>query len=235
MRKDMKRVIITRPRHGSKFKNEDVKDQRRRARDNSEYDNLPQKSSMKPKGKHSWFRKELSDFLNPLVGFLRKNCGRPWDKIYSEISENLDRRGVINAHIFQHLDQMVVTKPMWIDNRPHETGSWDGPQPLYKSRGNWGSFYVDRHGILREPKEPRPKNQYKTNPNIIKEDDRTYICNPEGCWFELAPLSDNHFGRLHRPPQWVQELFPHEGLRYDWGILRSLSKKEKTDLLSRNK
>ena len=223
MRKDMKRVIITRPRHGSKFKNEDVKEQRRYARDGDESD-LPQRSSMKPKGKHIWFRKELSDFLNPLIRFLRKSCGRPWDKVYSEISENLDRRGIINAHIFEHLDQMVITKPIWIDNIPHQTG-WDGPQPIYRSKGNWGRFYVDRHGILKEPKKRRPKNQYKTNPNIIKKDGHTYICNPQGCWFELT---DTDY-RPHRPPEWVKELFPD--LRYDWGILRLLPKKEKTQLL----
>ncbi len=124
---------------------------------------------------------------------------------------------------------MVTIKPIWIDNIPHETGYWDGPQPIYRSEGNWGRFYVDRHGILREPKKRRPKNQYKTNPNIIKKDGHTYICNPQGCWFELI---DTDY-RPHRPPEWVKELFPRRDLRYDWGILRAISKKEKAALLTR--
>jgi hypothetical protein len=231
MRKDMKRVVITRPRHGSKYKNKDVREQRRRARDDEEYETLPQKSSMKPKGKFSWHKKELSDFLNPLIRFLRKSCGRPWNKVYAEISENLDRRGIVNDHIFQHLDEMVVTKPLWKDGAPHRT-SYLGPQQLYKSNGNWGNFYVDRHGLLKEPKKRRPDYKRETNPNLIRKDSRIYIRNPERIWFELLPLSDGHLGRNHHAPQWVKELLPHENTRYDWGILRAISKKEKTDLFS---
>jgi len=227
MRKDMKRVVITRPRHGSKLKNLEVTDHRRRARDGDGSD-LPQKSSMKPKGKNSWHKKELSDFLNPLIGFLRKNCGRSWNKVYSEISENLDRRGVINAHVFQHLETMVTTKPIWKNEIPHRP-SYNGLQELYKD--DWGTFYVDIHGMLRQPKHNRPKYKHETNPNKIKRDNHTYICSPEGVWFELIALSENHLGRLHPPPQWVKELFPHDNMRYDWGLLRAISKKEKKTIV----
>lgn len=47
--------------------------------------------------------KRLSDVLNPLKGYLKKNVGRPWDDVYSEIAANLDRRSVSGIHIFSHL------------------------------------------------------------------------------------------------------------------------------------
>src|SRR5262245_58509288 len=47
--------------------------------------------------------KSFSDVLNPIRGALRKNVGRPWDKVYSEFCQYLDRRSVSGLHIFDHL------------------------------------------------------------------------------------------------------------------------------------
>jgi hypothetical protein len=47
--------------------------------------------------------KHFSDFLSPLYGAIRTNVGRPWDDVYSEFCQFLDRRGVSGYHIFTHL------------------------------------------------------------------------------------------------------------------------------------
>lgn len=52
---------------------------------------------------YGWNCKEFSDVLAPLRGALRKNVGRPWDKVYSEFCEVLDRRSLSGIHIFSHL------------------------------------------------------------------------------------------------------------------------------------
>jgi hypothetical protein len=49
----------------------------------------------------------FGEHLNPLYGIVRKNVGRKWDDVYSEMSEVFDMRSVINAHILQHLWQYV--------------------------------------------------------------------------------------------------------------------------------
>jgi hypothetical protein len=53
------------------------------------------------------YSKWFSDVLNPVEGFLRKNVGRPWDKVYSELRSGLDVRKVTGLHIFQHLEGMI--------------------------------------------------------------------------------------------------------------------------------
>jgi len=230
MRDDMKRVIITRPRHGSSFKNEDVKEQRRRVRDDPDYD-PPQRRSMKPKGKFSWHKKELSDFLNPLIRFLQKNCGRPWNKVYSEICQNLDRRGIINDHIFQHLEDWVETKPIWKANKPHTTG-YGGCRPLWR---DGYTFYVDRSGLLQEPKEKRQQKRKEENPNIIKTDDKNkfFAKRPDNTWFEVTISEPDSYDIYCRSaPEWLLQLQPYYLLRKSIA-LRTLSKKEKLKLLEK--
>jgi len=230
MRKDMDKVLVTTPRIGSKFKNEDIKQQRRYSRDNDDY-NLPNKSSMKPKGKHSWHKKELNEYLKPLVRYLRKNCGRPWDKVYSEICENMDRRGVVQDHIFQHLFEYVELNPIFREGSPHSTG-YGGLRRLYKS--GW-SFYVDNSGLLKEPKKKRPPwRQKKDNPNLIKTNNKGVFLLKRGSdktWFKVTLKSwsdsDLDSGMFYEGPEWVTEVINCAGKKI---VLSTLSKKEKKAL-----
>lgn len=47
--------------------------------------------------------KGFSDFLSPLRGAIRKSIGRPWDDVFGEFCETLDRRGLSGYHIWTHL------------------------------------------------------------------------------------------------------------------------------------
>ena len=131
MRKDMDKVLVTTPRIGSSRKNGEVISSRRLERE-GRYDDLPSYSSMKPKDKSWWGRKELNEYLNPLIRYLAKNCGRPWNNVYSEICENMDRRGVVQDHIFQHLFDYVKRHPMYKGGVPHQVGFGGKLLPLYK-------------------------------------------------------------------------------------------------------
>jgi hypothetical protein len=53
--------------------------------------------------------KGFSDFLSPLRGAIRKNIGLPWDKVFGEFCEALDRRGLSGYHIWTHLMWEVET------------------------------------------------------------------------------------------------------------------------------
>lgn len=60
-------------------------------------------------GQYGWNAKEFSDVLGPLRKYLRKQVGRPWDKVYSELSQTLDKRSLTGLHIWDHIKSEVNT------------------------------------------------------------------------------------------------------------------------------
>jgi hypothetical protein len=115
MRADMYKVIVERPRRGGgvEFNSE------ARLFRNSE--DTPYKIGIK-KG-HSR-RKSLNENLNPLKRFLESQVGRPWDKVYSELSKGIDRRNTVQEHIYAHIEQFVAIKTQWqeTENKPNSNG-----------------------------------------------------------------------------------------------------------------
>jgi hypothetical protein len=213
------------------MKNREVKEARRSARE-GDYDSLPRNSSMKPKSRRWDDRKQLNEYLTPLVRYLKKNCGRPWDKVYSEICENMDRRGIVQDHIFQHLFDYVERNPIFKDGKPHRTG-YGGLSRLYKS--DW-SFYVDKGGTLRQPKEKRPPWRIeKDNLNIIKtKDSSIFIIKREsdGVWFKASLADWEDSGLVHfvcGNPVWVTDLLGAENICSKKVVLKTLSKREKKE------
>ena len=118
MRPDMAKVVTERPRRGSHNKSlktgvrvrvQDVD----RAEELDDFDGGPTRHPVSSHGQHGWDAKEFSDLLGPLRGYLRKQVGRPWDKVYSELSATLDRRGVSGSHIWDHV-KMEVSQNCWL-------------------------------------------------------------------------------------------------------------------------
>jgi hypothetical protein len=97
MRKDMSKVLVTTPRIGSSNKNFEVKKDRRSFKNKKNHEDLPSYSSMKPRSSSWEDRKSLNEYLNPLIRYLNKNVGRPWDKVYSDICKNMDKRTPVQA------------------------------------------------------------------------------------------------------------------------------------------
>jgi hypothetical protein len=98
-------------------------------------------------------RKWLNDNLAPLKRFLQSAVGRPWNKVYAEICATMDRRSVVQEHIFQHLFGYVLQEVRAVPSangkftvfEAYERASW---QPVEQSRS---PYFVDpRTGILRE-------------------------------------------------------------------------------------
>jgi len=118
--------------------------------------------------------KELNENLTPLLNFLKKNIGRKWDDVYSEIKASCPSEGAVNAHIYQHLFQFVE-KDAVIRNGipytpPHRRFSRYGgfkDEELYRltSYRPFVQFYVDEKGILRPaPTRQGPKSQKPLEP-----------------------------------------------------------------------
>ena len=237
MRKDMNKVLVTTPRIGSWMKNYEVKNQRRSFRDGDH--DLPSHSSMKPKtNRTSCERKSLNEYLNPLSRYLNKNIGRVWDDIYSDICKNMDKRTPVQAHIFQHLFDYVELHPIFKDGKPHQI-NWGGLMPMYNT--GW-SFYVDKKGFLRRPKEMRPPwNNKKDDPNLIstKDENLFYIKRKsDGVWFratlEKPPSYDLSPSLSYlireRNPTWAEDIIGSYRTSGKKIVLKTLSKKEKKKL-----
>jgi len=86
--------------------------------------------------------KEFGENLNPLIRFLRKNCGRFWNDIYGDVCLYLNKTKATHLHVIQHLFQYV-----------REMGKGDAvpfrdPYHIQFSAYSF-DFYVDNEGILR--------------------------------------------------------------------------------------
>ena len=124
MRKDMAKVITEAPRRG--HANPSRKWGRRLTKD--EYSLDDHGASRGPTSRsrqYGWNAKEFSDVLGPLRRYLRKQVGRPWDKVWSEITHTLDSRSLTGLHIFDHIRREVEQKA-WIgdDGRLYHKRLW---------------------------------------------------------------------------------------------------------------
>ena len=102
MRKDMAKVIVERPRRGSRgpFKHG--------RRKNIPLDALPTKTGIR-RSEHGAGRelRELNEHLGPLKRYLRKQVGRRWDDVYRDISENLRVTNAVQQHVRDHVRMEV--------------------------------------------------------------------------------------------------------------------------------
>jgi hypothetical protein len=151
MRADMHKVVVERPRHGSRGKNRKW-GKRIPFLPDAEYEDQPKFVSTSRRRQYGSNCKWFTDVLGPLAGFLRSNVGRPWNKVYSELRQGLDVRNVTGLHIFDHLRQMV------------EINCWIGPdREVYA--WNWRyrveGFYVHPESGLLCFVQPQGARQRK--------------------------------------------------------------------------
>ena len=141
MRADMSKVLVEEPRSGRAFARV-IEGSRRLQRNRIDADGEggPARLGMKRDG-----CKHFGEHLGPLYRYLRQQVDRPWDKVHGELCAALDRRSVVQAHLFQHIGDRVEVDTVW-----HEDAvwvrQWRGLVPLSQSRAE---MYVHpRTGIL---------------------------------------------------------------------------------------
>src|SRR6185503_4035706 len=96
MREDMHKVIVERPRRGGGVQG-----------DGRNWRNSRDRGAHLGMQRGYASRKWLNENLAPLRRWLHKQVHRPWDAVYSELSQGIDRRNPVQAHIYQHIDQFV--------------------------------------------------------------------------------------------------------------------------------
>lgn len=186
VREDIAKVVVERPRRGGG--NPESKAYKRhidwkRLREEGREGDSPGRECIRGL-KWGFNKKEFSDFLTPIVGFLRKNSGRPWDDVWSEISAFLKPSSTTQRHILGHVND-YVEKNVII----HE----DGEITDSKGRGfyrRYAQFYVDPNdGILREwkPKVELPtKEEEKPWRTGALGPDFPYVQLRGEIWFEVS-------------------------------------------------
>lgn len=190
MREDMFKVIVERPRRGG------LTDSSARRHRNDEY----QAGKIGMKQGHI-SRKGLNENLAPLRRWLAKQAGRPWDKVYSELAGNIDRRNTVQEHIFAHIDQFVERETYMVGKQVYFRGRWrNGNEPI--SESNAELYVHPLTGMLLENRKRRTWRQRRDAEWSVKQMARDAVMREltpmrqlrklNGCWFEveLSPLPE---------------------------------------------
>lgn len=141
MRDDMSKVLVESPRSGRGYAatQSGVRRQRRHRLDDDGDAVVTRIGMGQGKTKH------FGEHLGPLYRYLRKQVDRPWSLVYGELCAALDRRSVVQAHLFQHIDDKVAIETTWRDGEVW-VRTWRGLEPLAECRCD---MYVHpRTGIL---------------------------------------------------------------------------------------
>lgn len=192
MRKDMPRLLTERPRkYGDAFNS-----YKKRVQRDMENEAAPAKESMRSpyRGNNT---KDLNENLRPLVRWLEKQVGRPWDKVYSELRQNLDFANAVQKHVWDHAKWMVELQVEVIDGRPHYRGA------RFRLSGELppGTLWVDpATGILRTTRKVARRRVKASPPTTLPGDNRLVRYGRlSGIWYELQMEVD------HRCSRWCRE------------------------------
>lgn len=211
MRDDFNKLLTERERRGSTSRFGEVRHDKHFAPDE-----VAGRESMKKRYDAYGDRKDFNENLNPLIKFLRGQVGRPWNKIYSEITKTFDKRKVINDHILQHLFQYVETKDIYVeDGELWLRSRWKAPVRIKDHTEYRDSYYVDpRDGIMKKFKTEtsRQRSRKSTQAAKIEKakvlrtlDDGSELRLIDGAWyhFEWSNVPERIIG-FHCPTSMTQ-------------------------------
>lgn len=141
MRGDMPKVIVERARTG--------RGPLRRGRPERDDDLALSKVGVRRYARMRGGFKMLNENLNPLKRFLERQVGRPWNKVWSEVCENLKPSNTVQQHVRDHIPDFVAIKTSLRDGEVwvHERSQI---KPLKET---YAKLYVDpKSGLLRRNK-----------------------------------------------------------------------------------
>ena len=142
MREDMFKVIVERPREGSRMRNAKI---RRMKEDDGRL-----RVSGRRLAKEQIGSKWLNENLAPLKRYLLKQRGRKWDDVFSEICEHLDTGSTVKMHVREHLDDFVMRK-VRVDENGHYWGD-RGWGPLSLDRWSQDLYVCPYDSLIKETK-----------------------------------------------------------------------------------
>jgi hypothetical protein len=173
MRKDMDKVIVERPRIGSRLPSR--KKGYRKYVQRTGIENLPSREPMLGR----WHGRErcLNEHLGPMRRFLRSRVGRPWNKVHQELCEHVSFDNAVQKHVLTHVFDYVHRH---VDVRDGQIIACDGWR---RRTALWpGTMYVcPKTGLL---KVVRRKPQTHP-PRRINLGQFTQFHHRDNTWWEL--------------------------------------------------
>jgi hypothetical protein len=159
MRPDMSKIIVERPRSGSRLRNH-------KSALTLDPGRIADDAYIDPPGPTRSGEKSLNENLSPLRRYLQSNVGRPWSKVYAEIRATLDSRKATGLHILQHLRDFVEVDT-WLDGRTVMVWKWRQAKPVT------GLYVHPVSGLLRrapdreKTRSSKPVTHLALEPNIV--------------------------------------------------------------------
>jgi len=189
MREDMFKVIVERPRWGS----------RHATKTKLRYDKCEGRSRVTGRRLASeiGYRKSLNENLAPLKRYLHKQVGRRWDDVFSEICQHLDTGSTVKMHVREHLDDFVDRHARrQSDGELWTSQGWGGETKVID---RWVELYVDpddgliketrklckKHGVLFARNRWRHTRRSKSNAHdfIRSAGDLQWFVRLNGVWY----------------------------------------------------
>jgi hypothetical protein len=169
MRKDMAKVIVERPRRGSADR---VRKGRTRPLEDSDGDALrTSKGQARQPVNRAQKTKSLNENLAPLRRFLHAQVGRPWDKVYAEICENLRASNTVQQHVRDHVGDFVAIRTRMKDGKVVIADGWRGADVALAD--TYQKLYVHpRTGLLRKNEHWRSHAQRYREARQRERDER---------------------------------------------------------------
>ncbi len=187
MRADMGKVLVERPRVGSRSRGPCKGYNTHVRRCLEAGDSPPKFEGIKRRAGNT---KSFNEHLGPLRRFLDSNVGRPWDKVYAEICKHVDRGNVVQKHILTHLFEYVVTIVILIDGVPCHGEAYARlyGQPLRTSHNRHQWYVCPKSGLLRRSRYiPRESNK-RPEPSRTVRLNNKQVCVDRGGWWELISI-----------------------------------------------
>jgi hypothetical protein len=185
MRTDLAKVVTERPRHGHKnpSKKTGLKvDVRLVGTEfDDELDFGPTRYPISRRRQHGSDAKDFSDLINPLRRLLKSQVGQHWDKIYSELSQSLDRRSISGQHIWDHVWNLVEKNPIKVD------GKWCHPTAIYGFYPIINGFYI--HPKTKQLQHQRHKRVYpsdRSENDVVKISSDLELRKENEIWFQYT-------------------------------------------------
>jgi len=133
----------------------------------------------------------FNEHLGPLRRFLDTNVGRPWDRVYSEICQHVDRGNVVQKHILTHLFDYIVTDTVLIGGQPCRGGGRRYGESLRNSNDRYQWFVCPKSGLLRKSRYVPYRANRAAQPRRVVLNNRTVCIKRDGQWelLEVALVS----------------------------------------------
>lgn len=155
MRSDMAKVLVERPRPGSRMGSRPMKSYHGRVQRQMQrcLETGDSPSSKEPHWQRFGYKRSFNEHLSPLRRYLRKQVGRPWNKVHSEICAHINSGNVVQNHILTHLYEYVERHVKLVNGKIERL---DGKPLRY-----WSLYYVcPRTGLLRLTRRPTNWQDY---------------------------------------------------------------------------